>query len=63
VWLDAPMVQELASQTFAAATAQDVSQWMYQIMVLRRREWKTAPRAFEGSPVGQALRLDDDAAG
>ena len=49
------MVQELASQTFAAATAQDVSLWMYQMMVLRRRDWKTAPRAFEGSPVGQAL--------
>ena len=59
VWLDTPMVEEVVTRTLAPAPAKDVSLWMYQMMVLRRRDWKTVPRAFEGSPVGKAL-LDGD---
>ena len=59
VWLDTPMVEEGVARTLARAPAKDVTLWMYQMMVLRRRDWKTVPRAFEGSPVGKAL-LDGD---
>jgi hypothetical protein len=55
VWLDAATAQNVTQSLLASVRAEDVSLWMYHMMVLRRRDWKTAPRAFESSPVGQAL--------
>jgi hypothetical protein len=56
VWLDPTTVQHTVTQTLlASAQPEDVSLWMYHMMVLRRRDWKSAPRAFENSPVGEAL--------
>ena len=59
VWLDAATVQHALTQTLLTSVrASDVSLWMYHMMVLRRRDWKMAPRAFESSPIGRALDLD-----
>jgi hypothetical protein len=61
VWLDAATVQHALTQTLLTSVrASDVSLWMYHMMVLRRRDWKMAPRAFESSPIGRALDLDSE---
>ena len=60
VWLDPRIAQCVTQTLLASVQAEDVSLWMYHMMVLRRRDWKMAPRAFESSPVGQVLQALDN---